>query len=184
MAQYNGPLSIGEQLGDDRPCRVDDFAQPAGEFSAFRARMASPQASDDYRAMAVQCFQDGRPDYPIVAALIDIAERLEAIEALGAGSLMSSTDHSRTCRRYGCGKELPPRRRKFCSDECAVMSRWKYTPEKIAALEELEEAQDLEHIELLQRQIREQNGMRDRHWHERNAVMTGVPSPPGVTEGS
>ena len=89
---------------------------------------------------------------------------------------------TRTCQRYGCDKPLPPRRRKFCSDECAVMSRWKWTPEKLAAMEELEERQALEDIELMQRMQRELAELRDRHWHERNAIMTGVPSPPGVTE--
>lgn len=64
------------------------------------------------------------------------------------------------------------------------MSRWKYTTEKIEALRKLEEAQDLESSELMQRMTRELADMNNRHWHERNAIMTGVPSPPGVTGGA
>lgn len=88
---------------------------------------------------------------------------------------------ARTCQRYGCGEPLPPRRRKFCSDECAVMSRWKYTPEKLAALSELRDKQLRESMALAERFTREMAEMQDRHWHERNAILTGVPSPPGVS---
>jgi hypothetical protein len=59
--------------------------------------------------------------------------------------------------------------------------RWKWTPEKLAALAELGDRQARELKALTKRVTRELTEMKERHWRERNAI---IPAPPGKQGGA
>ena len=73
---------------------------------------------------------------------------------------------SRTCQAPGCDQALPPRRRRFCSDECRAISRRGISlDDELAIHAEIEAYRDAFH-EMINRHTAELTELKQRHDRE------------------